>query len=712
MATASRRTATNRDLEASNSEFFSIAHNADFQVGSNDYYGCCWINAESSVTAGPIFTKWDDSGSKEYQLYWGSADSINFRLRDNGGSGNATATIASLSTGTDYFVEWYYNHGDLEIGIAINGGAYTTDAVVTAAAPTTVDVRIGRSINNTDYFDGNIWGLGIWKGTSAIPDAAKRARLYNGGAGLVYEEIPTADKTDMIAFYEGNETSGDLIDSHTNGYDMADNATVGSAAGGNTYTALKAAQFVNANTESLSITDGSQTGLSPGSADFYMACWVYMDNTTGTQYFMSKFLATGDQREYTLYSNAGVATFLINDDGAGASNVTVAGATLSASTWYFIEAIHDNGTNIKISVNRSTDSTTAHTTGAYQGTGAFVMGDRDGGGTGLDGRIAGAVFYNTIPSTATRDALFNGGKGLSYDAIVSGSYDTGLVSHWELNEASGTRSDSVTASGNDLTDNNTVTQADGVVIAPPFDPAIVDSNTKVLLHMDGTDGSTTFTDDSDVGATWTASGNAQIDTAYAWFGTGSMDSDGTGDYISTSNASAYETGANDFYFSFNMTFDGLSDFNWFIDRNADSNNSLQLYRHTNTNFVFFVKKGGSNVMQYYVSWSPSDDVRYNVVWERYNDTMYCYINGVSQTLTEGVSLTAGEDLDIGTTGTYYLSEDSGNANRNIEGWMDEYIQHNAAIAQGKDFTPPIAAFSVAPTAATVKTGLMTMMGIG
>src|SRR6185437_5439414 len=37
------------------------------------------------------------------------------------------------------------------------------------------------------------------------------------------------------------------------------------------------------------------------------------------------------------------------------------------------------------------------------------------------------------------------------------------ISFWELEEASGTRIDAVTASGNDLTDNNTVTQGTGIV---------------------------------------------------------------------------------------------------------------------------------------------------------------------------------------------------------------------------------------------------------
>ena len=44
-----------------------------------------------------------------------------------------------------------------------------------------------------------------------------------------------------------------------------------------------------------------------------------------------------------------------------------------------------------------------------------------------------------------------------------GTLAANLISFWELEEASGTRVDAVTASANDLTDNNTVTQVAGIV---------------------------------------------------------------------------------------------------------------------------------------------------------------------------------------------------------------------------------------------------------
>ena len=59
----------------------------------------------------------------------------------------------------------------------------------------------------------------------------------------------------------------------------------------------------------------------------------------------------------------------------------------------------------------------------------------------------------------------------------------------------------------------------------------IGSETKLLLHCDGSDASTTITDNSPVSPhTVTAVGNAQIDTAIKKFGTGGLLLDGTGDW--------------------------------------------------------------------------------------------------------------------------------------------------------------------------------------
>ena len=53
----------------------------------------------------------------------------------------------------------------------------------------------------------------------------------------------------------------------------------------------------------------------------------------------------------------------------------------------------------------------------------------------------------------------------------------------------------------------------------------------LLLHCDGSNGSTTFTDSSPTPKTVTAYGNAQISTARSQFGGASALFDGSGDYL-------------------------------------------------------------------------------------------------------------------------------------------------------------------------------------
>jgi hypothetical protein len=72
------------------------------------------------------------------------------------------------------------------------------------------------------------------------------------------------------------------------------------------------------------------------------------------------------------------------------------------------------------------------------------------------------------------------------------------------------------------------------------------SNVSLLLHCDGTNGSTTFTDNSPSPKTVTANGNAQISTAQSVYGGASGLFDGSGDYLTVADAAAFEFGSGDF----------------------------------------------------------------------------------------------------------------------------------------------------------------------
>jgi hypothetical protein len=96
-----------------------------------------------------------------------------------------------------------------------------------------------------------------------------------------------------------------------------------------------------------------------------------------------------------------------------------------------------------------------------------------------------------------------------------------------------------------LTESTRLTLAKGQPV--PNDPYLY-TNTVLLLHGDGTNGSTNIVDSSKVAGspkTVTANGNAQISTAQSKFGGASIAFDGTGDFLSTPNNAAWNFGTGD-----------------------------------------------------------------------------------------------------------------------------------------------------------------------
>lgn len=72
------------------------------------------------------------------------------------------------------------------------------------------------------------------------------------------------------------------------------------------------------------------------------------------------------------------------------------------------------------------------------------------------------------------------------------------------------------------------------------------ASVSLLLHCDGSNGSTTFTDSSSTPKTVTASGGAQVSTAQSKFGGASAMFDGSGDYLSVTYNSALSLISGDF----------------------------------------------------------------------------------------------------------------------------------------------------------------------
>ena len=228
--------------------------------------------------------------------------------------------------------------------------------------------------------------------------------------------------------------------------------------------AERAAQFVRANSESLSIADNAV--LSSGDVHLGIGAWVRLDTKANDMVIDSKWSTTGNLREYLLgYDTSDDKFFFsISRTGTSGTSVTINADTptpVSTGQSYFVFGWHDPDANtVNIQVDDGTIYSAAHSNGMTDLTSTFRIGARGNtASTFWDGRIGPVgVWKDQLISAAVRTSLRNTGKALLH-ADLTTAMKTGLVAYWNCTEASGTRTDS--EGSNDLTDNNTVLDAPG-----------------------------------------------------------------------------------------------------------------------------------------------------------------------------------------------------------------------------------------------------------
>ena len=227
----------------------------------------------------------------------------------------------------------------------------------------------------------------------------------------------------------------------------------------------------------------------------------------------------------------------------------------------------------------------------------------------------------------------------------------------------------------------------------------LDVYTKILLHCDGSDGASTFTDET--GRTWTRAGNAQIDTAQSVFGGASALFDGTVDYIYTANHEDLATGNGDFCFDFRFKVPSLPGADDAIFSRRQGSGSFYYGYVFWITGQYFMEPALTNVP--YFTWYDTDHTFYSIyansaisanTWYhgavvRFNNVLKMYINGTAQTVT--ANLTGKTNYDPGTP---LVIGRGGDYNKYYYyGWIDEFRYSKGVPRWTSDFTPPQSAYS-------------------
>ncbi len=229
--------------------------------------------------------------------------------------------------------------------------------------------------------------------------------------------------------------------------------------------------------------------------------------------------------------------------------------------------------------------------------------------------------------------------------------------------------------------------------------ATADADTVLLLHMNGVDGSQTFTDDSITPHTPVAHGTAQVDTDQNKFGGASGLFDAAAEsYISVPDHADFDFSAdNVFTIEANIRISALQT-SCLVRQETDNNNFFHVYATESFgegSITFSVRNGGNWQTLSSAAGTISVDTWHHIRIVGDGTNYYLFVDGeklVEQAITQSMQNFTGQ-LIIGaniTPSIYYT------------GWMDELRISDAARSTA-DFEPPTIEYPLTGTAYEIET---------
>lgn len=205
-----------------------------------------------------------------------------------------------------------------------------------------------------------------------------------------------------------------------------------------------------------------------------------------------------------------------------------------------------------------------------------------------------------------------------------------------------------------------------------------------LLNMEGADGSTSFMDRT--GKTWTAFGDAQIDTS---LGYNAAQFDGSGDYISTPHSADLVLGADDFCVEGFARVSDISSQQTLLEKRgtgfAAGDWVVFIYSNRVVVYSYDVNRAG-NIILSSVNGDIASNTEFHWAWTRSGSTMRLFINGIQRDTTTSAASIASSSTPL------TIGRD------NVGGrfWLNGRVRANritkGAARYTANFTPPKAPF--------------------
>lgn len=224
-----------------------------------------------------------------------------------------------------------------------------------------------------------------------------------------------------------------------------------------------------------------------------------------------------------------------------------------------------------------------------------------------------------------------------------------------------------------------LTELSGFGVGAEYDPYF--TSVSLLMHMDGVNGGTTFTDVK--GNSVTVYGNTNTSTAQKKFGSTSGYFDGTGDYLSTA-AGAMWAGSENFTVEFWAYLSSVASAKFFI---GDVNGAASAVYISGTQ-IGVMKSGGG----YFLGLANTSELPLNqwihIAITRSGDVHRCFIDGTISTVG-AQSTSAG--YSWGTATDTWIGAQSGGVYA-ITGYLDDIRVTRGIARYTANFTAPSSPF--------------------
>jgi len=325
-------------------------------------------------------------------------------------------------------------------------------------------------------------------------------------------------------------------------------------------------------------------------------------------------------------------------------------------------------------------------------------------------------------STTNSISITSGGSAAGF--IIGNALTNNLISYWKLDETSDTRYDAF--ANNDMFQHNNVQSIVGIrnnaalfasvdsqyllalntaslntgntpfsvagwfylnstsataesTIVSKRDPD-VDLATVLLLHCDGTNGGTVFTDSSTFNKTVTANGNANTSTTQFKFGTASGSFDGVADYLTVPDSTDFDFGTGDFTIDFWVRLNTIATQQCWVEKEYTNSGGYYLgYTPVNNGIDVFI----AGAYFFTALFVPVINTWYHIAWTRSGTDMKVFVNGVQA----GPTVPNATNIS-GTTAQLSIGIDLTDNLFDFNGFIDEFRISKGVARWNSNFTPP------------------------